>query len=221
MSTKFKLLFEGKPDLDIDKFQQSLPSNFKVTSESDGIYVAINSTVAEDRRCQYVIDRELDRHFFLTCVKIRAEMVCTRVQASLRINYRIHGALPDGVRPQNWSYELPIQLKLWSIATDTMDVCTKLILLFQIIELAYPKKTDYPKYDDSTRVPHPLTECKLIRHLVVHSGNVSGAELKCYCEHIGLPAVMLDITDPEYHQVIASKVTVMETEARKAIENVL
>lgn len=221
MSTEFKLIFEGEPDLEIDKFRESLPSDFRVIQKSDGIYVTIRSNVDEDKRCQYHIDRELDRHFFLTCTKIRAEMVRARVVSSLAIRYRIHGSLADDIRPQKWNYELAIQLRLWSIATDTIDIWAKLILLFQIIELAYPKHTYYPKYTDSTKAPDPLTECKLVRDLVAHSGNVSSPQLKCYCAYIGLPEVMLDITDPEYCRIIAAKVTLMEAVAKDAIKSAL
>lgn len=75
MATEFKLIFKGKPDLKIDKFQQSLSPDFLVTERDDGIYVTIESASPEDERCQYLIDRELDRHFFLTNVRIQGEMV--------------------------------------------------------------------------------------------------------------------------------------------------
>ncbi len=221
MATEFKLLFEGKPDLEIDKFQRSLPPDFRVAKRDDGIYVTIEYALTEDERCQYLIDRELDRHFFLTCVRIRAEMVRTRVTYSLTVSYRIHGLLPDDIRPQNWNYELPIQLRLWSIAADSTEVRTKLILLFQIIELAYPERSHYPEYTDSTKAPHPLAECKLIRNLVTHSGDVSSRQLKLYCAYLKLPEVMLDITDPHYYEIIASKVPLMEAEAKKVIEKAL
>ena len=75
VATEFKLIFEGKSDLKIDKFQQSLPSDFRIAERDDGIYVTIESTFPDDEQCQYLIDRELDRHFFLTNVRIQAEMV--------------------------------------------------------------------------------------------------------------------------------------------------
>jgi len=222
MATEFKLLFEEKPDLEIDKFRATLPPSFRVGKRDDGIYVTIKSALAGDARCQYLIDRELDRHFFLTCVRIRAEMVHTKVTSSLTVKYRIHSSLPDDVRPQNWNYQLAIQLRLWSIANDSTEVMTKLILLFQIIELTYPLyKGYYPKYTNSAKAPHALTECKFIRHLVAHSGDVTKVDLKKYCAYLGIPAVMFDITDPHCCNIITSKVALMEEEAKKVIEKAL
>lgn len=137
------------------------------------------------------------------------------------IRYSIHGPLPKNIRPQNWNYELPIQLRLWSLAADSNDALMKLILLFQIIELAYPAKSSYPDYSDPTKAPDPLTECKFIRHLVAHSGDVCSPQLKLYCEYLRLPGVMLDITDPAYYKILASKVPLMEAEAKKVIEKAL
>jgi len=219
MATKFKLLFEGKPDLEIDRFQRSLPPEFRVWKRDDGIYVTIELAVAEDQRCQYLIDRELDRHFFLTCVKIQAEMVRTKVTSSFTAKYRIHGSLHDDIHPQNWNYELPIQFRLRSIAADNTEIQTKLILLFQIIEIAYPLRIGrhYPEYSDATKAPHPLTECKFIRDLVAHSGNVTGNQLKLYCKHIGWPEKMMDITNRNHYRIMASKVPLMEREAKNVI----
>jgi len=221
VSTKFKLLFEDEPDLQLDKFQQSLPPDFQVIKKDHDYYVLIKSAKAEDRRCQYLIDRELDRHFFLTGVKIRATMVRTKVARSWAIRYRMHGSLPDNVHPQNWNYQLPIQLRLWSIAVDTIDDLAKVILLYQIIELENLDSTHFPAYTDSTTAPVPLTECKFIRNLVAHSGNVSDPQLKLYCTYIGLPPVMLDITDSESCRIIAAKVPLMEMEAKNVIAKAL
>lgn len=215
MNTKFKLLFEGKPDIEINKFKKSLPGNFIVSERNDGIYVEIESDYVEDERCQYLIDRELDRHFFLTSVKISAEMVRTRVSSDFSINYRIHGSLPDNIRPQNWNYELPIQLRLWSLASDTKDLRIKIILLFQIIEIS---KVNFPKYTDPTSAPHPLLECKFVRDLVSHSGDVSNNQLKLYCSFLNLPEVMLDITDSNHQKIIFNKVNLLIDEAKKIIE---
>jgi hypothetical protein len=198
MGTKFKLIFEGKPDLELDKFQRSLPSIFRVEGENDGIYVTVESSLTEDKLCQDQIDRELDRHFFLTCVKIKAEMVRKTVSNELHLKVTIHGYLPKNIHPQKWNDKLPLQLRLWSIAMDSTQIVLKLILLFQIIELSYPQKSDYPEYTDPTKPPHPLTECKCIRHLVAHAGTVSHAQLKNYCEYIGVGDKMLDITDEHY-----------------------
>jgi hypothetical protein len=112
-------------------------------------------------------------------------------------------------------------LRLWAIAADTTDVSVKVLLLFQIIEIAYPDGSAYPEYRDPSTAPHPLSECKLLRDLVVHSGAVSSTQLKLYCSYLGLPALMHDITDTHYSTIIASKLPLMESEAKKAIERAL
>jgi hypothetical protein len=224
MKTVFKLVFERNPDIEIRKFQSSLPPIFFIREETDGIYIEIESDSEEDNRCQRLIDRELDRHFFLTCVKIRAEMIRKIVSLSLDVRFRIHGSLPDDIHPQEWKYELPIQLRLWSVAVDHNDILTKLLLLFQIIELSYPDTSNpqfYPVYDNSTSPPAPRSECKFIRHLIAHAGDVKTKQLEHYCAYLNLPTVMLDRTDEGYYEIIASKLPLMEQEAKKVIEEAL
>jgi len=221
MGTKFKLIFEGEPDLELDKFQRSLPSIFRVERENDGIYVTVESSLTEDKLCQDQIDRELDRHFFLTCVRIKAEMVRKTVSQELHAKVTIHGYLPRDIHPQKWNNKLPLQLRLWSIAMASTQMVLKLILLFQIIELDYPNPGDYPEYIDPTKPPHPITECKFIRHLVAHAGDVSKKQLKLYCKYIGVRDKMFDITDEHYYGIIASKVPLMQAESKKVIEKQL
>jgi len=215
MATEFRLLFEGKPDLEIDRFQQSLPREFFVYKKDDRIYVTIESAFAEDQKCQYLIDRELDRHFFLTSVRIKAEMVKRNVISSITVKNRIHGSLLSDIQPQNWNSRLPIQLRLWSIAADTTEIQTKLILLFQIIELA--NSTATPESTDPTKAPNSLTECKFIRNLVAHSGEVHSEQLKKYCKDIGWAETMMDVTNPNHYKFMTSKVSLMEDQAKNVI----
>jgi len=222
MSTRFKLIFESKePDIDVPIFQRSLPSDFEVTDEAEGIYITIASQNPEDERCQYLVDRELDRHFFLTSVKIRAEMMRRTLTGNRVIRNRIHGCLPKVIGPQCWNYELPIQLRLWSMADDADDPALKVILLFQIIELSYPEKSHYPRYTAPNTAPHVLTECKFVRHLVAHSGDVGDEQLKWYCEYLNIPEMMLDPTDSTYATIINQKLKLLEMQARNAIADSL
>lgn len=133
----------------------------------------------------------------------------------------MHGALPVTIKPLAWSYELALQLRLWAIAAPHDDQLVKILLLFQVIELSYPSKNDYPPYVDHTTPPHPRTECKLLRHLVAHSGDVDGTDLKNYCAYLGLPALMLDRTDPHYVAVLTNKASFVELEARKVLASAL
>ncbi len=148
-------------------------------------------------------------------------MIRTRISSNYNICYRIHGHLPADIKPQRWSYNLTVQLRLWSVAVDHTDSLTKLILLFQIIEIAYPDTNDnnhYPVYEDHAVAPHPLSECKFIRHLITHSGDVKSKQLLKYCKYIGVPGVMLDITDNDYCQLITSKLLLMQKEAENIIK---
>jgi len=219
-NTKFKLSFEtDEPDIDIDRFQQSLPPTFQVLEEKGEIYISVETAIDEDENAKYLVERELDRHFFLTCVKITAGMVRKRVQFSLVSWNRIHGELPEDIKPQKWNYELPIQLKQWALAIDLHnEFRLQILYYFHIIELAYPSKSSYPKYTDPTTVPHPLTECKLLRHLVAHAGEVGGNQLKLYCKYLDIPELMFDATDRRYQSILLSKVNLLEEQAKKAIE---
>ena len=220
-TTKFKLNFEtNEPDIDLDRFQKSLPSTFLVFEENGAIFISVETATDEDENSKYLVERELDRHFFITCVKITAEMVRKRVQSSFISWYRIHGELPEGIKPQKWNYELPIQLKLWSMAIDLHnEFQLQILLYFHILELAYPSKNSYPDYTDPTTTPHPLTECKFLRHLVAHAGEVGGSQLKLYCQYLDIPELMFDVTDRRFQEILLSKVKLLEEQAKKAIEN--
>lgn len=218
--TKFKLGFEtDEPDINLKIFQKSLPSTFQAYEENGAIYISIETVVDEDENAKYLVERELDRHFFLTCVKITAEMVRKKVQLSLDSWNRIHGDLQEDIEPQKWSYELPIMLKLWSMAIDLhSEFRLQILYYFHIIELAYPSRDSYPVYTDPTTPPYPLTECKFIRHLVAHAGDVSRSQLRLYCKYLDIPEVMFDVTDRRYQSILLNKVKLLEEQAKKAIE---
>lgn len=227
MKTKFKLYFESDPP-DIDKalFIQSLPDNFELTQEENTFYISILSNESEDRKCQFFIDRELDRHFFLTSVKIEAKMVKAKglISASHASTWRAHNGLNENIAPQQWNYELPLQLRLWSMAIDSNQILLKVIFYFQIIELSYPDPNNihhYPKYLDIKSAPAPLTECKMLRNLAVHSGNKLKTQQKSYCDYLKIPQKLYDPTDPIYTHIFEKKLILLETEAKKAIEKSL
>lgn len=220
--TKFRLDFENDPpDINLDLFRQSLPTEFKVDKEDETIYVSIPSSEPEDGKCQFLIDREIDRFFYLTCVKVKALIVTKRAYGRVDIKYRIHGGLDKNIKPQKWTYELPLQLRLWSLAEDTKEVLLKIILLFQIIEIAYPERHNYPEYMNASLPPNPLSECKFLRNMAAHSGDVSHVQLERYCEYLKVPPLMHDPTDPAYLKLFKSKIWLLKNEAKKAIEKSL
>jgi hypothetical protein len=94
----------------------------------------------------------------------------------------------------------------------------KIILLYQIIELSAPS---YPPYLNSTKPPHPLTECKLLRHLIAHAGDANSSELRTYCAYLNVPPVMLDRTDSAYVELLSSKCKLVEAQAKGVLESAL
>ncbi|HEV6968080.1 hypothetical protein [Roseateles sp.] len=219
-NTAFRLQpLDQNPELDLVAFQKALPAGLVLEGRSDGAYIIVATLLEEDEHAQYLVDRELDRLFFLTGVRFRAEMCRRSVHADLRANWCIHARIPNNVAPLSWSYNLALQLRLWSVAFETLDPMIRMLLLFQIIELSYPAPSDFPPYLDSRLAPHPLTECKMLRHLIAHAGDADHNSLKRYCAHLGLPEVMLDRTDPTHVAAIASKLPLMELEARKCLRH--
>ncbi|WP_462157491.1 hypothetical protein [Pseudoalteromonas sp. GB56] len=222
MYTKFKLIFShNPPDIDFDLFNQSLPAQMQAYKESDGIYIKVKSEIPEDIKCQYLVDRELDRHRFLTAVDIKAEMVTRTIIKDITLIWGIHSKLPNDISSQTWSADLATQLRLWSLASDADDYMLKIILYFQIIELSHPFSSSFPQYLNSNIAPNPLTEAKLIRHLVAHSGEVSSSQLKKYCDYLGIPELMFDPTEVEHMEIIKNKVPLLKAEAKKVIETAL
>jgi hypothetical protein len=221
--TSFKLIFETEePGIDIEIFQKSLPNSIRVYRDKNDIYLEADTSKNEDITAKYLVERELDRVFFLTFVKIKAAMVKKRVRGYVSQVYSIYGDLPPDIEPQKWTYELPIMLKLWSMASDLKDeFILQILYYYQIIELAYPTNNSFPEYKESSTPPEPLTECKLIRHLVIHSGEPKRKELKLYCKYLRLPEVMHDITDDAYSSIMETKVKLMEEQAKKVIQQYL
>ncbi|MHB1427562.1 MAG: hypothetical protein ACYCVW_02565 [Rhodocyclaceae bacterium] len=223
MPTSFRILQTNGASLDIDLalFQQALPEDMLIESRGGETYVSVLCAHSEDETAQFRIDRELDRLYFLTGVRIRAEMCRKTVTADSSCSYSIHGRLAPTIKPQKWSYNLTLQLRLWSVATQSGDPLTRILLFFQVIELSYPSPAHYPPYLDSRDPPDRRTECRLLRHLVAHSGEVDKNQLKNYCEYLGLPPLMLDRTDPDYVELLSSKAPLVALEAKEVIASAL
>lgn len=218
-TTTFRLLPAGKRLIsDTDAFQRMLPESMKFERKEDTDYLKVQTEIEEDERAKFMVTRELDRLFLLTCVRVEAEM-CTRIQnVSLSTAWRIQGPIPPGTARPAWTYELGLQLRLWALASEAPDLLSKIVFLYQIIELSHPT---FPRYMTAKQAPDPLTECKFLRHLVTHAGNVENKELKRYCDYLGLPAVMLDRSDPAYVDLLNSRLPILEAEAREIIRNSL
>jgi len=207
-------------DIDLLSLQKSLPPTFEVVKEDDGIYIIIPSEQEEDEGCQALINRELDRYFFLTWVKIRAKMERRAYKITVAVKQTVYGPLPEGLNPQVWSDELPTQLRLWALAIEADDLVLKAILFFQIIELTYPltrKQKAYVAYKDTDEAPEPLTEAKLVRDWVTHSGEVGSPQLKKYCEYLEVPEQMFNRNDSGHIEYLKKKLNLLQTEAENVI----
>lgn len=222
MPTVFKLV----PDhllLDLDKLllQKSLDPSMKVQDRNDGTYVVIGQDGdKESENAQRRLNRELDRIFFLTSVRLTAELASGSVSCTLSLCWNVHGRLPETVEPQCWTPELTLQLRLWRIAAGETDPAFKILLLFQIVELSYPCTSDkdhYPTYNDTSYPPHPRTEAKLLRNLVAHAGKRTREETAKYLKYLGLPSVLSDRTDPAFLRAVSAKLPHIEGVAREII----
>lgn len=221
MPTRYRLVPEGQHlDVDMVLFRDALPSSIILEEERGNVYAILDSKGSEESSTQILINRELDRLFFLTCVRLRAEMCRRTVTASFKFGFRIHGHLPAVVRPQIWSDQLTLQLRLWALAADVEDTYLKVLLLYQIIELSYPNTRDniaYPPYDNSLSEPHPRTEAKLLRHLVAHAG-ASKKETSAYLKFLGLPSVLSNLVHPDWIGKITERVSIVERQAREILQ---
>jgi hypothetical protein len=219
MQTIFALIPECSPlDIEIGVLNKFLPAGMHAEAKPDRTYITVETEAAEDSRAQPLVDRQLDLIFFITCVRVHAEMCCRQVSSDLVASYRVHGGLQHGKQPQSWSGNLGLQLRLWSVAVDISDPPTKLLLFFQIIELSCPV---YIRYVDDTKVPDPKTEAKLLRHLVSHAGKPDQIQTQKYLQYLKLPPMLSNRSDPTWLRIIAEKVALVEAEARAVIQAVL
>lgn len=218
-TTSFRLLPARDPlDIDLKAFQSMLPSIMSVVPREGATYIDVETSKDEDECAQFLVDRELDRVFFLTSVRVKSEMCRRTVSSEQRFAWSIHAPIPPGTTVQTWNYELGLQLRLWSLACETDDPLTKIVLFYQIIELSCPPRD---QYEDPSRPPKPLTECKLLRNLIVHAGNVTFPETKNYCEYLGMPELMCDRTDRSYVELLAAKQGFVESQAQGVIQRAL
>lgn len=232
MQTVYKLVPEEasneggrkkRVDLDLGRFQEALPESMRVKQQDDGVYLEVDSESEEDEETQHLVDRELDRVFFLTFVRLRAEMCKRSVGASFESGYFVHGTLPEGLGPQAWNDELSTQMKLWSLAVFSRDIAMKVLLYFQIIELSYPElncKAAYPIYTDENRSPEKRTEAKLLRHLVAHASKPL-PQAETYLRHLGLPPMLSNLRHPQWDEAIKGRLHVVENEAREILRRKL
>lgn len=222
MPTIYRLVPEGRNiDIDVKRFNASLPTTIRVDAQQDGIFATVASDADGEAATQALIDRELDRLFFLTCVRLRAKMCQTTESVDLNVKYRVHGEIEEGTIPLEWTERLSLQLKLWALAADSLDLTLKIILYFQIIELSFPDihdETAYPTYRDDTHTPHPRTEAKLLRHLVAHAGQAR-PETEKYLNFLGLPPRLGNLTHAAWILKLSERIGCVEQQAQMVLRS--
>ncbi len=199
-------------DSQIKALRKILPPSMSLNQRSSTWYIDVESDTPEDVKMKYHVDRELDRLYFLSGTRIKAESCTSSVGVDLKGYFAVKSLVPIGIGPQRWDYSLGIQLRLWSLSKETEYSPVRLLLLYQIIELSDVVSATYL---NSGEPPDPLTECRLLRNLVTHAGDVGGEELKRYCEYLGMPALMFDVTDESYLALVSSKCQFVEDQARQ------
>ncbi|WPD22317.1 MAG: hypothetical protein SD837_19255 [Candidatus Electrothrix scaldis] len=230
MDTEFKLIFTDQEvaekgfKQDLTQFKNSLPSTFSIIERDNEYYISIKTSRAEDDSAQYLIDRELEKYFFLTRIDIKAEMVRNRIESFFNAPLLCYGYLDKNMLPQDWNSKLPLQLRLWKLAEGSKNNRLKMLYYFHIIELSYPNTNNneqYPLYTDSAIPPHPRTECKFLRNLIAHAGEVSANQLKTYCDYLEIPNLMFDEIESKYQEIMIRKVNLLREQAMIVIEEKL
>ncbi len=212
-----------------------LPPNFSIQQEGqDHLLTAKYSRSAEsskeapqDQAILCDVQRECDRIYFLTGLNMNPVLIHKNGlwESTQNIGLHLHviANIASDIDRQDWKDGIALQLRLWNLANSpNQPVNVQINLLFQIIETSYPDTKDskfYPQYKDSSISPHPRTEAKFLRHLVSHQGTIKNGQLKLYCNHIGIPVGFYDPTDVHVHQAIVSRLSVIQQEAKRIIDN--
>jgi len=228
-----QFFFKVKRPLDgLVDFKRILPAHFGVVEGGSTLFLVVKGAASPLglQTATLKVQRECDRINFLTGVDLSP--VFTR---ELKANGMSTGTLcitstalvvkplPSTTGRQVWTGTLGVQLRLWFLAkADSTPLLSRVNLLFQIIECAFPDTSDghaYPEYKNPMTDPAPLTECKLLRDLASHghSKKVKSPQLKLYCKRHRLPEQFADPTNEKVMRLIDSRIGVLEIEARKII----
>lgn len=196
-------------EIDWARLQRALPLGFSLSVQASGVVLRMPSQYQSGLSPEGHVARELDRLFFLTAVRLYADRIDGPVAASLDVRYDIYAPLPEDIAPQEWSTELALQLRLWTLAADEGDPFAKVLLLYQIVELlpkAKAKELD------------PDGDCRNLRHLVAHSDIAKKKYLKAYCKRHALPLRMGDRNSSELIAHVEAQMPMLRRTAKNAIE---
>lgn len=210
-----------------DQTAKIFPDNFSFQQENEETFIIINTEENSESEVFKQVQRECDRIFFLTGVQLNPVFKWVKNTNGIKTCFNtitsdaciIDVEILKEIVQQNWNDNFATQLRLYQDANlSNLPMPAKINLLFQIIEIDYPLKNgnNYPKYCDFNIEPLPMTEAKLLRHLVSHAGKPND-ELKEYCKFLKIPETMNDLTDQKFMQAIASRFHVVENKAREII----
>ena len=210
---------------------QVFPLGFSLVREADALMLEV---VAEpDEEVFGRVQQECDRIAFLTGEDpeprfARKDNPDGSTTASSTRGARTAGyvPIPADLDRQVWDVALPVQLRLWQLAgLPRLPIAVRIVLLFQIIEIAFPNRsnaTDYPKYEGPSWKLHPRTEARLLRDLASHGKTAMGnPEIQDYCALHKLPAESHDPRNRLLMQLFSGRVVVVEKEARGIIDQAI
>lgn len=209
-----------------------LPNNFSFQEEGDQLLLVVETPNGfTDEQMFNQVQRECDRLSFLTGELLDPNLLRKETpdgRATGILSVTVGAALIKPLAPeierQQWDSCLPVQLRLWQLVQlPNLPVATQINLLFQIIEISYPNTGDsnvYPQYSNTHNPPHPRTEAKLLRDLASHGKKRMGSsQVRSYCQYLGISEEAHDPTNLNFIQVLRDRLQVVQTEARKVIDN--
>ncbi len=206
------------------------PDNFKLNIKDDKVSLIIRTENVLDSEVFIEVQRECDRIFFLTGEQLDPHFQwkkdgdgITHCTKDIKCDFRTVKRIPDNIANQQWDLSLAVQLRLWQLAKlPDLPVNVKINLLFQIIEITFPDRTEqtnYPKYTDSNASPDPKTESFLLRDLVSHGTEVriKNDDLKKYCKFLKVKETFYDPVDIDFKKAVEGRFKIVEEEARRVI----
>lgn len=206
------------------------PGNFQLNIENDKIFLIVKTEGVLDSEVFIEVQRECDRIFFLTGEQLNPQFQwkkdgdgITHCQQNIRCDLRTVKRIPENITKQQWDLSLAVQLRLWQLANlPDLPINVKINLLFQIIEIAFPDRTEqsnYPKYTDLNKDPDSKTESFLLRDLVSHGIEVKikNDDLKKYCNFLKVKETFYDPVDINFKKAVEGRFRIVEQEARRVI----
>jgi len=213
-----------------EQAKEIFPDNFQIKIENGKYFLIVETMSVLDMDVFIEVQKECDRIFFLTGEQLNPQLewkknddgVTTRLQ-SLRTDIRCVNKIPKDLTKQQWSSDssdLAVQLRLWQLTKlPNLQIAIRINLLYQIIEIAFPDKNNYPKYVNSNIPPVPRQESLFLRHLVSHGGGpIKSEELKKYCNFLNIKETFYYPTDNNSQKAIKKRFPIVENEVRNVIK---